>query len=101
MWKIARSAVLGLGLVGLGSVYAQAQTAPFTTYAAPSVTPYPAPYAAPGPVCLNNSFSYGYGSPVYTPYCAPEGTWVGPWSLRDPYSWYRPYSSNVGPKAST
>lgn len=101
MRKFATPALFGVGFLALGAVGAQAQTVPFHAYAAPSVQPYTAPYAAPGPVCLNRSFSYGYGSPSYTPYCEPEGTWAGPWALRDPYAWYRPYSSNVGPKPST
>jgi hypothetical protein len=101
MWKFATPAVVGLGFLALGAVGAQAQTAPFAAYAAPSVQPYTGPYGAPGPVCLNRTFGYGYGSPAYTAYCAPEGTWAGPWALRDPYSWYRPYSSNLGPKPST
>lgn len=105
MLKFAMPAVFGLGFLALGAVCAQARTSPFTAYARPSVSPsttsYGAPYGAPGPVCLNRTFSYGYGSPAYTAYCAPEGTWAGPWALRDPYSWYRPYSDNVGPKPST
>ncbi len=101
MWKLITPALFGAGVLALDATGAQAQTGSYTTYAAPSVGPYTAPYAAPGPVFLNRSFSYGYGAPAYTPYCPPEGTWLGPWSLRDPYSWYRPYSSNVGPKAGT
>jgi hypothetical protein len=101
MRKFVTPTVFGLGFMALGVVAAQAQTGSYTAYAAPSAYPYTVPYAAPGPVCLNQTFSYGYGAPAYTPYCAPEGTWLGPWSLRDPYSWYRPYSSNVGPKASS
>jgi hypothetical protein len=101
MWKFATPAVFGLGFLALGAVGAQAQTAPYAAYPAPSVQSYTTPYAVLGPICLNRTFSSGYGSPAYTAYCAPEGSWVGPWALRDPYSWYRPYSDGVGPKPST
>jgi hypothetical protein len=104
MWKLATPAIIGFGLA-FGAVGAQAQPAVYTSpapaYGAPYAPYVQGPAAAPGPVCLNRTFGEGYGAPDYVPYCAPEGTWSGPWSLRDPYRWYRPYSAHVGPKAST
>jgi hypothetical protein len=105
MWKYATPALFGLGCLALGAVGAQAQTSP---YVAPGAATYvgPAPYYQTYPystwqVCTNRTFSSGYGSPVYSTACAPEGTWQGPWGWQDPYSWYRPYSSDLGPKPST
>lgn len=97
-------AACGLGLV-IGAAGAHAQTLP---YAGPVPEPFavePAPGTPISPatswhVCLNRTFGAGYGSPEYALTCAPEGTWTAPWSIRDPYSWYRPYSDNVGPKPS-
>ena len=88
MGKLATIAVFGLGFLMIGAAGAQAQPA------------QPAPY--PGPawqICPNTTYGSGYGSPQYYPYCGIESQ--SPGNLPDPYYWYRPYSSNVGPKPST
>jgi hypothetical protein len=89
VWKIAKPAMFGLGLLLAGAAGAQAQTA----Y-------YPAPY------WQNPAYGYPYG---YSTYGNPHGwlyrTYLGfpypaPLAFWDPYVWYRPYSDNAGPKAS-
>jgi hypothetical protein len=104
MWKSAMPVVLGLGLLAGGTVSAHAQTYPYyDPYYTGAPTPYYNPYYAGGApawqICPNTVFSNGYGSPGYYPNCGIESQ--SPGMVPDPYSWYRPYSSNVGPKPST
>ena len=106
MGKYARPAVWGLGFLLIGAAGAQAQTVPYAAADPGAYVAGPAPATVtsgqtPWHVCLNRTFSYGYGSPEYSLNCAPEGTWVGTWATRDPYAWYRPYSDNLGPKPSS
>lgn len=90
MRYVARSAVLGCGLLLATALGAQAQT----TY-------YPSPYGQYYP-----SYNYTYSYPSYGPgYAWPNQTYLGysypaPLAFWDPYVWYRPYSDNAGPKAS-
>lgn len=88
MWKYLTPAIFGLGLLVVGAAGAQAQA---VTYSAPYA------YYPPG-VCLNHTFNYGYGGGQYDAYCT-EGL-QAPSAWKDPYARYRPYSDNVGPKAS-
>jgi hypothetical protein len=104
MHVLARSALMGLGLLTGAVVTAHAQNYPYNTgpnnyfwspdnypgYQTNSpTTPYY--YYYPG-------YGYSYNYPTYnyyagSPYPAPKAYW-------DPYVALRPYSDNAGPKAS-
>jgi hypothetical protein len=104
MWKSALPAVLGLGLLAGAAVGAQAQPYPYynpyySGVPAPYYNPYYTGVAPAWQICPNTVLSNGYGSPHYYPYCGIESQ--SPGNLPDPYRWYRPYSSDVGPKPST
>jgi len=90
MWKIAKPAVFGIGLLLAGAAGAQAQTA---YYPSPVWQNYPTsgyPYYYSG---YSNPYGWPYRTYLGNPYPAPLAFW-------DPYVWYRPYSDNAGPKAS-
>jgi hypothetical protein len=105
MWKHATPALFGLSFLALGATGALAQSLPYVA-PGPVTSVGSAPYSPSYPqsalqVCVNRTFSSGYGSPEYNIVCPPEGTWVAPWAWQDPYSGYRPYSDGLGPKPST
>jgi hypothetical protein len=95
MWKSARPAMFGLGLLLAGAAGAQAQTA---YYPGATWQGYPA-YTYP----YSSSYTYPY---AYSPYGYPyERSYLGfpypaPLAYWDPYVGYRPYSDNAGPKTS-
>jgi len=95
MLKIARTAAFAVGMLTAAAATAHAQSYyyPGTPYQAYPNYNYNYPYSYPG---------YGYyysGSPTYGSYFGQS--YPQPRAFWDPYVWYRPYSDNAGPKAST
>jgi hypothetical protein len=101
MWKLAKPAMFGFGILLAGAAGAQAQTGyypgatwqNYPTYTYPySYSPYAySPYSY-------SPYGYPYGSPVDRSYLG--YSYPAPLAYWDPYVWYRPYSDNAGPKAS-
>lgn len=94
MHRMIKSALLAVGLV----------TAVATTAAAQAYYPYYYPgYGYPpygySPYSYSPGYAWGYGWPNY--YYSPAPAYRAAPAYSDPYAWWRPYSDNAGPKAST
>jgi hypothetical protein len=88
-----KAALLGLGLVAVMAVTAAAQSYYpyyYPGYGYPGYG-YPAYSYPPG-------YAWGYGWPYGWPYYP---AYRAKPAYSDPYVWWRPYSDNAGPKAST
>jgi hypothetical protein len=106
MQVLARTAVIGLGLIAGGAADAQAQYYNYYYYGSPnsySWSPYNYPgyqgaYSQAQYTYFYPGYGYAYNYPTYNyyqgwPYASPKAYW-------DPYVALRPYSDNAGPKAS-
>jgi len=81
-----KSALLGVGIVAAVATTASAQTY-YPNY-------YPGYSYPPG-------YAWGYGWPYSWPYYYPAPAYRAAPAYSDSYVWWRPYSDNAGPKAST
>jgi hypothetical protein len=96
-----KSALLGLGLVAALTTTAAAQL--YYPYSYPGYGYYPySGYSYPGYSYPTYAYPYGYWSYYGWPnYYYGTPAYRTRRAYSDPYVWWRPYSDNAGPKAST
>jgi len=91
-----KSVLLGIGFAAVVAGTAAAQA--YYPYYYPGYGYWPYSYPAYG---YPPGYTWGYGSPYSWPYYYPAPVYCAAPAYFDPYVWWRPYSDNAGPKAST
>ena len=91
-----KSALLGVGIVAAVATTAAAQ--PYYPSYSPGYS-YP-PYGYPA-YSYPPGYAWSYGWPYGWSYYYPAPAYRAAPAYSDPYVWWRPYSDNAGPKAST